>query len=344
MKRSFKLWLSFAVNVIIIMVITMSVTGVLAFKVFALNVDKGPAHWIPVITLILTAILVSTSLMLIVSKHMFVPAENLIEALQKVSGGDFSIRLPENQEDPYAYSMNVNFNKMVKELNSMEMLQSDFIQNVSHEFKTPLASIEGYATLLNGAPLPEDLHTYSQHILESARQLSALTGNILKLSKLENQGIISQKESFSLDEQIRQALLSLEPLWEPKHLDIDMELPETTFYGNENLMFQVWTNLFSNAVKFTPPGGFICVRCRKTPEDIQVEIRDTGIGMSPEVQAHIFDKFYQGEQNRNIEGNGLGLALVFKIISLCNGRIHVESRPDEGAAFTVYLPVEHDNE
>lgn len=131
------------------------------------------------------------------SKRLLVPIQNLIEALQRVAEGDFTVRLPENHEDAYAYNMNANFNKMVKELNSMEMLQSDFIQNVSHEFKTPLTSIEGYATLLNGVSLPDELHVYSGHILESARQLSVLTGNILKISKLENQGIVSQKESFS---------------------------------------------------------------------------------------------------------------------------------------------------
>lgn len=338
MKSSIKLWLGFAINVIIIMLITISITGALAFKVFSLNVNTGPAHLIPLASLIITAILISTSLMLFISKRLFVPIEALVEALQKVAGGNFGIRLPENPDDVYVYNMNTNFNKMVKELNSMEMLQSDFIHNVSHEFKTPLASIEGYATLLNGASLPDELHGYSRHILESSRQLSTLTGNILKLSKLENQGIISQKESFFLDEQIRQALLSLESLWEPKHLEIDMDLQETIYYGNENLLFQVWTNLFSNAVKFTPPGGSIYVRCAQAGEMIQVEIKDTGIGMTPEIQTHIFDKFYQGEQNRHIEGNGLGLALVKKIIALCDGEITVDSRPDEGSAFTVRLP------
>ena len=189
MKNGIKLWLSFALNVIVIMFVMISITGALAFKLISLDMDRGPAHLLPPITLLITAILVSTSLILLVSKHLLVPIQNLIEALQKVAGGDFTIRLPENHEDAYAYNMNANFNKMVRELNSMEMLQSDFIQNVSHEFKTPLASIEGYATLLNGAALPGELNVYSRHILESARQLSVLTGNILKLSKLENQGI-----------------------------------------------------------------------------------------------------------------------------------------------------------
>ncbi len=340
MKNGIRLWFGFSINVIIIMVATFSVTGVIAFRVLAAsaNPHPRPSMWIPLLTLIITGVLISSSLMIMVSTHLFKPVQVLIEALQKVAGGDFDVQLPVDHLNEYASNMNANFNKMVRELNSMETLQADFIQNVSHEFKTPLASIEGYATLLNGAPLSEELHSYSHHILDSARQLSALTGNILKLSKLENQGIVSQKESFSLDEQIRQALLSLAPLWEPKHLDIDMELQEILYYGNENLMFQVWTNLFSNAVKFTPPGGSIYARSYGTPEEIIVEIRDTGVGMSPDIQAHIFDKFYQGERNRNMEGNGLGLALVKKIITLCGGTISVDSRPDEGAAFTVRLP------
>ena len=181
MKNGIKLWLSFALNVIVIMFVMISITGALAFKLFSLNMDRGPAHLLPPITLLITAILVSTSLILLVSKHLLVPIQNLIEALQKVAGGDFTIRLPENHEDAYAYNMNANFNKMVRELNSMEMLQSDFIQNVSHEIKTPLASIEGYATLLNGAALPGELNVYSRHILESARQLSVLTLSLIHI-------------------------------------------------------------------------------------------------------------------------------------------------------------------
>lgn len=340
MKNGIRLWLSLSIHVIIIMFVMVFITGTLSFRFFSSDIHSVTARLFPLISLLIAAILVSVHLILIVSKRLLVPIQNLIEALQRVAEGDFTVRLPENHEDAYAYNMNANFNKMVKELNSMEMLQSDFIQNVSHEFKTPLTSIEGYATLLNGVSLPDELHVYSGHILESARQLSVLTGNILKISKLENQGIVSQKESFFLDEQIRQALLSLAPMWEPKNLDIDMDLPETLYYGNENLMFQVWTNLFSNAVKFTPPGGSISVRCCQTPEVIQVCIKDTGVGMTPEVQSHIFDKFYQGEQNRNIEGNGLGLALVKKIVTLCNGTVAVESRPDEGSVFTVRLPMD----
>lgn len=172
MKNGIRLWLSLSIHVIIIMFVMVFITGTLSFRFFSSDIHSVTARLFPLISLLIAAILVSVSLILIVSKRLLVPIQNLIEALQRVAEGDFTVRLPENHEDAYAYNMNANFNKMVKELNSMEMLQSDFIQNVSHEFKTPLTSIEGYATLLNGVSLPDELHVYSGHILESARQLS----------------------------------------------------------------------------------------------------------------------------------------------------------------------------
>lgn len=276
---------------------------------------------------------------LLISRRFFQPIEHLIHALKQVTAGDFQVRLPETARDPEIEEMNINFNKMVKELTSMEMLQADFIQNVSHEIKTPLSAIEGYASLLYSEELSEEGKQYMQRILESTKRLSHLTGNILMLSKLENQQIVSQKHPFSLDEQLRQAVLLLEPFWDKKKLVLDIDLPETRFFGSEELLYQVWTNLLSNAIKFTPEGGCILVRLEQGSQNIQVEIRDSGIGMTGEVLSHIFDKFYQGERNRNVEGNGLGLALVKKIIDLCQGTISVESQPDQGSVFRVRLPV-----
>lgn len=191
---------------------------------------------------------------------------------------------------------------------------------------------------MNSAPLNEEQHEYANRILESTNQISSLTGNILKLSKLENQQILPDKNLFSLDEQLRQAVLSLEPLWSAKDLDIEIDLPEVEYYGNENLIYQVWTNLFSNAVKFTPRNGTISVKIERTSDFIFVEIRDSGVGMTKEIQKHIFDKFYQGDRSRNMEGNGLGLALVKRIVELCSGSVTVDSSPGDGSAFTVSLP------
>ncbi|MFQ7033642.1 MAG: ATP-binding protein [Clostridium sp.] len=267
------------------------------------------------------------------------PPMDLVHALEQVSAGNFDVRLKENDIWYEVREMNLNFNKMVKELNSIETLQSDFIQNVSHEIKTPLAAIEGYAALLSASTRDEQNKLYAEQILKSSRQLSTLTGNILKLSKLENQSIISEKKTFSLDEQIRQAVLSLEPIWSAKNIDIDLNLPEISFYGNEDLIFQIWTNLISNGIKFTPSGGLVSVKMTAEDSFVNVVVADNGIGMTEEVQKHIFDKFYQAEGSRSMEGNGLGLTLVKKILSLCDGTIEVTSQPDLGSKFTVKLPV-----
>lgn len=339
--RNFKLWLLLAVTVTGTMASGFFFTGFLAYWNFRNNpaIRSEPQVWLPFLTLGITAILVSILLTLLISRRFFQPIEHLIHALKQVTAGDFQVRLPETARDPEIEEMNINFNKMVKELTSMEMLQADFIQNVSHEIKTPLSAIEGYASLLYSEELSEEGKQYMQRILESTKRLSHLTGNILMLSKLENQQIVSKKHPFSLDEQLRQAVLLLEPFWDKKKLVLDIDLPETRFFGSEELLYQVWTNLLSNAIKFTPEGGCILVRLEQGSQNIQVEIRDSGIGMTGEVLSHIFDKFYQGERNRNVEGNGLGLALVKKIIDLCQGTISVESQPGQGSVFTVRLPV-----
>lgn len=209
--RRFRLWFLFVLTVSVTMISSFFATGLVAYRFIRPSIAPGPprANWIPFISFAMTSILVAIALTLFVSRRFFLPINNIIRALQKVAGGDFSVRLPEDVRQSEVLDMNLNFNKMVKELSSMEMLKTDFMQNVSHEFKTPLSSIEGYAVLLNAAKLPEELHTYTQRILESTKQLSSLTGNILKLSKLENQEIVSEKEDFWLDEQLRQAVLSL---------------------------------------------------------------------------------------------------------------------------------------
>ena len=306
------------------------------FKLYATLLVTGGA-----ILLFLTkgSALISLCITTVISHHFFRPIQDLVHALEQVSAGNFDVRLKENDIWYEVREMNLNFNKMVKELNSIETLQSDFIQNVSHEIKTPLAAIEGYAALLSASTRDEQNKLYAEQILKSSRQLSTLTGNILKLSKLENQSIISEKKTFSLDEQIRQAVLSLEPIWSAKNIDIDLNLPEISFYGNEDLIFQIWTNLISNGIKFTPSGGLVSVKMTAEDSFVNVVVADNGIGMTEEVQKHIFDKFYQAEGSRSMEGNGLGLTLVKKILSLCDGTIEVTSQPDLGSKFTVKLPV-----
>lgn len=338
--RRFHLWIAFAFTITISSIAGFFLSGFLTFVSVHMNIfpQETPIPWIPFMGFAISSFIASISITLLVTRQFFKPIHRLALGLNEVAAGNFHIQLKERGIGKELQEMTQNFNKMVKELNSIEMLQTDFIQNVSHEIKTPLAAIEGYASLLSSSSSLEETILYSARIRESARQLSSLTGNILKLSRLENQQVISERTTFSLDEQLRQVILTMEPLWDCKQIHLNLTLPEVTYYGSEDLLIQVWTNLLSNAVKFTPEDGSISISLCQTSSQILVKFRDTGIGMTKEEQLHIFDKFYQGDKSRNIDGNGLGLALVKKIISLCGGKIEVESQPDHGSCFTVCLP------
>ncbi|NLI55289.1 MAG: HAMP domain-containing histidine kinase [Clostridiales bacterium] len=296
----------------------------------------------------LTAIITSTTYMSIfviilgvgiaayTSAKMLSPILKINDAAKKVARGDFSVRLEEKSIAKEIEEIATSFNIMVKELSNTETLRSDFVSNVSHEFKTPLSAIEGYATLLQDERLSkEEQAQYVSRILENTSRLSRLTQSILSLSQLENQEIVLQQESFMLDEQIRRVLLSYEPLWEEKELNIDLSLEATLFYGSKSLLAQVWSNLIDNAIKFSNQGGTLSIGCREFDGKVFVRVADTGTGMSEEVKKHAFDKFYQGERSHAGQGSGLGLALVRRIVTLCGGTIELISAEGKGTKITV---------
>ena len=281
----------------------------------------------------------------IVGKRILNPVLRLGDAAKKIAGGDFSVRLEEDGRIEELVLMARNFNLMAQELGATETFRDDFIANISHEFKTPLAAIEGYAVLLRDAELSlSEKNQYIEKIITATRRLSRLSANILKISQLEGQEIITDKKKFRLDEQLRQALLMLEDSWSRKSLELDLYLDdEVIYYGNDELLMQAWLNIISNAVKFTPEGGRITVSLTEESENVVVRISDTGIGMDEYTVHHVFDKFYQADTSRKAEGNGLGLALVSRIIKLCGGTVTVASAPGAGSAFTVTLPKNREN-
>lgn len=275
-----------------------------------------------------------------VDRKILAPVEKLSEASKKVAKGDFSVRLPVDRTSEETYTTFTNFNEMVEGLSSIETLRDDFVANVSHEFKTPLSAIEGYATLLQDESLSEkERKEYAAKILFNTRRLSDLTSNILMLSKLENRKTPPEKTTFRLDEQLREAILMLEPKWSKKNINFDLEnLPEITYNGAEPLLLQVWTNIIGNAVKFVSDGGNISVSAEETLNFVTVKISDDGIGMSEETKYRIFDKFYQGDTSHRSGGNGLGLTLCLTIVTLCGGSIAVDSKEQQGSTFTIKLP------
>ena len=259
-------------------------------------------------------------------------------AMGKVAEGNFDIQLQTKSNSREVQEIYAGFNLMTQELRSMEILQTDFVSNVSHEFKTPLNAIEGYSTLLQDCEnLTPQQQAYVEKIIFNTQRLSTLTGSILLLSKLENQQIPTGQTRYSLDEQIRQTIVFLEPAWSAKEIELDVEMEEVEYFGNELLMHHVWSNLLSNAVKFSPQGGLVRIRLEKRREDIRFFIQDSGTGIPEEAMNHIFDRFYQADSSHKQEGNGLGLALVKKILQLENGKITAENCPQGGARFAVHL-------
>jgi signal transduction histidine kinase len=289
--------------------------------------------------MLLVSVVLGTSATAFLSAKILSPVTRLNRAMERVAAGDFSVRLESTSIIEDVRATYQNFNTMVQELNATEMLQSDFISSVSHEFKTPLAAIEGYAALLQDPTLPEaERAEYVERILFSTRRLTELTGNVLLLSKVDNQAIPVQTESFRLDEQIRQALLLLEPKWQEKDIGFDVELEPICWRGIQPLMLHVWTNLIGNAVKFVSHGGSVALCLTKEPDGPVFTVSDDGPGIAPETLPHIFDRFYQGDTSHRSEGSGLGLALVRRILDFCGGTVSVESAPGAGSRFTVTLP------
>jgi len=275
------------------------------------------------------------------SKFFFNPIKKLRKAMDQVAEGDFSVRLEEESSSKEIMEIYTGFNLMAHGLSSTEILQTDFVSNVSHEFKTPINAIEGYSTLLqDGENLNGEQQEYVEKILYNTKRLSSLVGSILLLSKLENQQIPTNQSLYRLDEQIRQSIVGLESAWEVKDIDFDVELDRVEYLGNEPMMRHVWDNLISNAVKFSPEGGRVQIRLTKAQETITFVIEDAGPGLSEEDQKHIFDKFYQADSSHKQEGNGLGLALVKRVLTIEHGEIRVENRPCGGCRFTVTLPAE----
>ena len=266
------------------------------------------------------------------------PVQVLTRAHEKVQEGDFTVRLPDNQPGEMGELMR-SFNDMTEALGSTAYLQKDFISSISHEFKTPIASIRGFAKLLQMPGLTEEQRTeYINLIAQESDRLSRLSETLLRLSALEQQTALASLTSFPLDEQLRQVILRLEPAWSHKDIGWQLDMEEIAITSDQELLNQVWVNIIQNAIKFSPEGSDIEVRVFREGNAI-VEIQDHGCGMSEEAQKRIFDKFYQADKSRKQEGVGLGLSLVKRIVDMLGGTVSVQSQEGEGSTFRVELPV-----
>jgi len=347
----------FVLGIAVILVVSLLIGVSILFVLFTSGLvvpERG--NPLPVLLLIaLPSILISLVLITGFGRNAIRPLNDLSKGLNEVASGNFSVRLNEQVLGQYSETSR-NFNQMAQELENIELLREDFIMNVSHEFKTPLSSIQGYATLLQDPCLEEaERAEYLEAILSATRSLSNLSSNILELSNLETQTSELPREEYSLDEQLRQVIVLLEPVCSKKELTLDIELDAADILANQDLLETVWINLLGNAIKFTEDGGSIAVRMRRLAEQgevgktaagpasppaggVEVSIIDTGCGMEERELSRIFDKFYQADRSHKAEGNGLGLSLVSTIIAKHNGSIKVESTPGKGTRFTICLP------
>lgn len=264
---------------------------------------------------------------------------NLMDGLRAVAGGDYSVRLKTDKHQ-LLDDLCEDFNRMTEELQSVRTLREDFVNSYSHEFKTPITAIKGFAELLSEPDLTEEeRQQYLRIIQDESARLAELTNRTLLLTKLQSQRFLPDQTTFSLDEQIRRCAILCAHSWEEKRLTFSAELETVDCTGSEELLRQVWLNLLNNAIRYTKPGGEIGVELKRTGREAAVRVWDTGAGMTAEVQAHIFEKYYQGDPSEKKQGLGLGLSIVHRIMELSGGRIEVASQPQQGSSFTVYLPL-----
>lgn len=342
-KPHSRLWLYFTGVVFVTVFAVFVLISLLWFLLYRMELVYADPfeRRAPIVLFALGSLLLGAVIAVYVGKRIIHPVQTIGTAFEELAKGNFSVKVPENARLMEIREMSQRFNAMTYDLSHIETLRSDFVANVSHEFKTPIAAIEGYATLLQTPALPPEKHDrYVEIILENSRRLSRLSGNILMLSKLENRETVIDKTEYRLDEQIRRCILTLESKWTAKSLEFDMELPRCFYYGSEPLLEQVWLNLLDNAIKFSPIGGILRITLTEEAERVLVSIADQGCGLSEDVRKHMFDKFYQGDTSHKADGNGLGLSLVKRIVELCHGSILAAEDVAEGAEFQMILPKE----
>lgn len=330
--------LYFAIMAVTVVVATIVFAGVVNLIFEWMNIT-WLANLNPIGQITLYCTFVGIFIAFLFDKSIIKPIKKLSNASREVAKGDFTVNPTCKTNLNEMNGLFENFRIMVKELGTIETLRNDFVSNVSHEIKTPINAIEGYATLLQDKNQTEaEKDECIEKIIYNTKRLSSLVGNILVLSKVENQNIPLKKNSYALDEQIRQVIVSMESKWMKKEIELDVELDSVKFTGIETLMYHVWSNLLDNAIKFTPRYGMIFIALKGGSKKIVFSIADTGVGISEKMEEHIFDKFYQGDASHQSEGNGLGLALVKQILDISQGTIEVSSTVGEGAKFTVTLP------
>ena len=346
-KRFQKLELSllFALIVFFIMLLTILLVFGGMYFLFRLQIVTGlQLKSLPLLLFALVSLITGTVLAAMVSKCPLSPLRKIMKATDRVAAGDYSTRI--YFKGPLEFKqLSESFNHMAEEIGSVEMLRHDFVNNFSHEFRTPIVSIRGFARMLKRDDLTTDeRNEYLDTIIDESERLAELASNVLNLSKIERQSILADKKHYNVSEQLRLVIALLDGKWSDKHIDITFDCGEIFLYGSEDLLKQAWINLLDNAIKFSPDYGTISLAIHLQGQTVVFSFADQGEGMSEETAAHIFDKFYQGDTSHGTKGNGLGLTITKRIIELHGGSIAIASTGKEGTVFEIRLPPDRNME
>jgi len=337
--RKFQLALLFAAIVCLIMLGSSFVLFFLGYLLTKMGVNVVEhTHGAPLLAFAIISLLIGTVFAFLFSQKPLKPLSEIMKATDRIAEGDYSARL--HLKGPKELKqLSQRFNHMAKELASVELLRTDFVNNFSHEFKTPIVSIKGFAKILQREDLSkEQRDAYLKIIINESHRLADLSDQVLALSKLENQVLITDKKTYNVTEQLRLVIAMIYGKWSNRDLTISFHRGEVLLYAQEELMKQLFINLLDNAVKFSPAGSTIKVLIQEKVTSWVFVIKDQGFGMNEETAAHAFDKFYQGDSSHGIPGNGLGLSLVKKIVFLHDGSISMDTKEGKGTTFYVELP------
>ena len=325
--------------IFVIMLITITIMFLSIFAMYNMGIiNRTETPFVPLLMVAMISIVLGTVLTFFLSSIPIKPVQSVLNAIERVAGGDYSVRLELKGPDPLM-QVAEQFNLMAEELQSVELLRTDFVNNFSREFKTPIVSIRGFAKLLKNDDLTdEERNEYLDIIVDESERLSELATNVLELSKLEQQSILTNRTTFNVSEQLRLVIAMMYQKWQDKNTEILFDSREYMLTGNEEMLKQAWINLLDNALKFSPDYGSVHVQIWHKDDHMVIRISDHGAEMSDETAAHIFDKFYQGDTSHTTAGNGLGLTITAKIIALHGGSIRVAESTPEGSTFEVILP------
>ncbi len=339
-NRSIRTLMTLAVFSVLLLSSLLTFIGIRLYLLIDRDMLRNTSSILVIIIVLGVCVVLGTLLSIPITRYFLMPVRRLAKATKQVAGGDFTVSVPEVRTPRELQELIYGFNSMVKELGSIEMFRNDFIGNFSHEFKTPINSILGFAKeLQNDSSLTDkQKKEYLQIIVNESERLSNMANNVLLLTDLEHTTQLTDVSLFSLDEQLRRTLLLLESHWSEKDIELDIDLDTVNYKSNEEILSHLWINLLSNAIKFSHVGGKVRIQCKDTDSNIKVSVYNEGQGISAENIERIFDKFYQCDTSHKSEGYGLGLPLCKRVAELCGGHIRAQSEVGSFTEITVYLP------